>query len=163
MDVSNAAGIKSLMLLLLAALMLAGCASKGDGSTERLALVKETNPKPMDILDRTDMKQGDDEKVHKLISGIAPIYDTVVLQNGDRILVAYKVKHMHRFRMKKIEKQVNKTLEKNIKGKDFIVSSDYKIFLEAVRLDKLLRENDVPDKKAKKKFDEIVSLQKELT
>lgn len=163
MKASNGIRIRTWMLLFMAAILLGGCASKGDGSTERLALIKETNPKPMDILDKTDMKKGDDEEVQKLISGIGPIYDTVVLQNGDRILVAYKVKHMHRFRMKKIEKKVNKTLEKNIKGKDFIVSSDYKIFLEAVRLDKLLRENDIPDKKAKKKFDEIVSLKKELT
>ena len=36
--------------------------------------------------------------------------------------------------MKKIEKEVNDILEKKYPDEDFIVSSDYKIFLEADRL-----------------------------
>jgi hypothetical protein len=142
---------------------LAGCAAKDDGSTERLVLVKQTNPKSMDVLDVSDGTGGVDDRVKSQVEFFDEIYDVVVVRNKDQVLVAYKVKHLQRFRMKKIEKQVTDKLEKQFKDFDFIVSSDYKIFLEAVRLNKNLRENDVSDKQARKKFDEIVSLKEELT
>ena len=38
--------------------------------------------------------------------------------------------------MKKIEKEVNEILEKKYPEENFVVSSDYKIFLEAYRIRK---------------------------
>jgi hypothetical protein len=86
----------------------------------------------------------------------------IVVKNGKKIIVAYKVKHLQRFHMKKIEKTVTENLEEKFPKNDFIVSSDYKIFLESVRLNELLKKKDVPEKKARKKFKEIEELQKEL-
>jgi hypothetical protein len=152
-----------LLSLLVGLSCLAGCAAKEDGSAERLALVKQTNPKSMDVLDVSDGTGDLEEKVENQVEQYDQIYDVVVIRKQDQVLVAYKVKHLQRFRMKKIEKQVTDQLEKQFKDVDFIVSSDYKIFLESVRLNKNLRENDVSEKQAKKKFDEIVSLKEELT
>lgn len=53
-------------------------------------------------------------------------------------------------------------LEEKFPKYDFIVSSDYKIFLESLRLNEFLKEKEVPEKKAIKKFKEIEELQKEL-
>ena len=47
------------LILLLALCLVAGCSSKGDGKTEELALIKRTNPEPMDIIYGMD---GENEK-----------------------------------------------------------------------------------------------------
>ena len=152
-----------LQLLFICLLFLSGCASNGDGKAERLALLKQTNPKPMDIIDDTDSHIGDEEAVKKEVTKNDHIYDVVIVKNGKEMLVAYKIKHLHRFQMKQIEKKLTKDLNKKYEGVHFVVSSDYKIFLEAVRLNKLLRENEIPREKAKKEFNQIVELKEEKT
>lgn len=140
-----------------------GCTDNKGGEKENMALIQRTNPPALDVRSTTYQKDGLPEKVKKEVAGLDGIYDVVVVQNGKKVLVAYKVNHMRRFQMKKIEKNVNEHLNKKFNGKEFIVSSDYKIFLEAVRLNEMLMDQDVPEKKAKKKFKEIESLEKELT
>ncbi|MFJ7639153.1 YhcN/YlaJ family sporulation lipoprotein [Peribacillus sp. NPDC097206] len=154
----------SWMSLAVIMLLLTGCSSKDDGKTEGLALIKRTNPEPMDIIHGEDEEdeKGLITKVKEMVSDEDEIYDVIVVKNGKKILVAYKVKHLQRFHMKKIDKNVTKKLEDKYPKYKFIISSDYKIFLESVRLDELLKEKDVPEKKAKKKFKEIVELHKEL-
>ncbi|MGG4267291.1 sporulation protein [Peribacillus simplex] len=142
--------------------LLTACSSQGDGKTENLALIKRTNPEPMDIINGMDEK-GLISKVKETVANEDTIYDVIVVKNGQKIIVAYKVKHLKRFNMKKIEKTVTGNLEKQFPEYDFIVSSDYKIFLESVRLNELLKEKNVPEKKAKKKFKEIEGLQNDLT
>lgn len=152
-----------LQILFIFILFLSGCASNGDGKAERLALVKQTNPKPMDIMDVTDSNIGHEESVKNEVMKNPQIYDVVIVKNGKEMLVAYKVKHLHRFKMKKIEQKLTKNLNKKFEGIHFVVSSDYKIFLEAVRLNKLLRENEIPEKEAKQKFKLINELKVEKT
>lgn len=141
----------------------AGCTDSKGGEKENMALIQRTNSPALDVRSSTYQKDGLPEKVKKEVAGLDGIYDVVVVQNGKKVLVAYKVNHMRRFQMKKIENNVNERLNKTFKGYEFIVSSDYKIFLEAVRLNEMLMDKDVPEKKAKEKFDKIESLQKELT
>ncbi|MDQ0217465.1 sporulation protein [Peribacillus cavernae] len=140
-----------------------GCTDNSDAEKENMALIQTTNPPAMDVRSLTYQNDGLPEKVKKEVIGIDGIYDVAIVQNGKEILVAYKVNHMHRFQMKKIEKNVNDQLNRTFKGYNFTVSSDYKIFLETVRLNEMLRKKDVPEKKAKKRFEKIVKLQKELT
>jgi len=85
-----------LQLLFIFIFLLSGCASNGDGKTERLALLKHTNPKPMDIIDNTDSHIGDEEAVKKVVTKNDHIYDVVIVKNGKEMLVAYKIKHLHR-------------------------------------------------------------------
>lgn len=143
--------------------MVTGCAGNKDEQKEGMALIRKTDPPAVDIRSVTYQKNGLPEKVKKEVAGIDGIYDVVAVQNGKDILVAYKVNHMQRLQMKKIEKKVNDRLNQKFKGNKFTVSSDYKIFLEVTRLNNMLREKDVPEKKAKEKFQKIVTLQKELT
>jgi hypothetical protein len=65
--------------------------------------------------------------------------------------------------MKRIEKKMTKMLEEKYPEENFTVSSDYKIFIEAVELQEKMKDPDFSDKKAKKKLDKIIKLQKEMT
>ncbi|RFU66744.1 YhcN/YlaJ family sporulation lipoprotein [Peribacillus glennii] len=143
-------------------LVAAGCGNE-ERMKEGTALIQQTDPPALDVRSTTYQKDGLPEKVKKEVAGIDGIYDVAVVQNGKKVLVAYKVNHMRRFQMKKIEKEVNTHLKKRFKDNEFIVSSDYKIFLETVRLNEMLMDQDVPKEKAKKKFKDIESLQKEMT
>ncbi|CAH0209137.1 hypothetical protein SRABI96_02126 [Peribacillus sp. Bi96] len=154
----------SLIFFVVALCLLTACSSQEDGKTENLALIKRTNPEPMDIINGMDHEdeKGLISKVKETVAKEDTIYDVIVVKNGKKIIVAYKVKHLQRFHMKKIEKNVTGHLEEKFPKYEFIVSSDYKIFLESVRLNELLKKKDVPEKKARKKFKEIEGLQKEL-
>ncbi|MFF2499612.1 YhcN/YlaJ family sporulation lipoprotein [Peribacillus sp. NPDC058075] len=154
----------SFLVLIVFLCVLTACSNKNDGKTENLAMIKRTNPEPMDIINGMDEQdeKGLISKVKETVANEDSIYDVIVVKNDKKIIVAYKVKHLQRFHMKKIEKNVTKNLEEKFPENDFIVSSDYKIFLESVRLNELLKEKDVPEKKARKKFNEIEELQKEL-
>ena len=94
--------------------------------------MKTTNPNPI----VTEKNNGEDKvkKIEKEVSSFDELYDVAVVKGKKDTLVVYKVKHMHRFKMKKIEKDLTKRLEKNYPKENITVSSDYKIFLEAVRL-----------------------------
>ena len=70
---------------------------------------------------------------------------------------------MQRFRMKDIEKKLNAMLEKRYPDENFVVSSDYKIFLEAIKLGKKMEDPNFPKKKANEELNKIIKLKKELT
>lgn len=142
----------------------AGCTSFGKTSPEsRASMIQSVNPDPgaTNDLDEKDIKLA--KKVKKDIAALDEIYDVAVIVGKEDILVAYKVKHLKRFGMKRIEKEINKKLEKNYPDEDFIVSSDYKIFIEAVELRERMKDPSFPDKKAEEQLQRIISLKKELT
>ncbi|KHF30563.1 Sporulation lipoprotein YhcN/YlaJ (Spore_YhcN_YlaJ) [Anoxybacillus sp. BCO1] len=55
------------------------------------------------------------------------VKDAVAVEANGRLLVAYQVKHMQRFRMKAIEKNIARTLNDTF-DKQVIASHDLKIF-----------------------------------
>lgn len=142
--------------------MVSGCANQEGGQVDDTALIKRTNPEPMDIIYGNN-GDGVIKDVKKTVAKHEAIYDVIVVKNGKTILVAYKVRHLKRFHMKKIEKEVTEKVEETFSDYDFIVSSDYKIFLELVRLNEMLKAKDIPEKKAREKYNEIISLQNEVT
>lgn len=154
---------KSLILfVVISAILVGGC--NNDGPKESgISLIKTMNPAPVTI--GNDSKNEEDliRSVEKDIEGFEELYDVAVIKGKEDILVAYKVKHMQRFHMKKIEKKMNKLLEKKYPDENFIVSSDYKIFLEAVELEENMKDPNYSDKNAEKKLQEIIELKNELT
>lgn len=141
---------------------LAAC--NDDGTKESgLALIQTTNPSPMSFEKNTQHELDLIGSIEMDIEGFEEIYDVAVLKGKEDILVSYKVKHLQRFHMKKIEKKVNKLLEEKYPDENFIISSDYKIFLEAVELEKNLQDPKFSDKDAEEKLQEIIKLKKELT
>lgn len=126
-------------------------------------MIQSVNPQPGATNDLDDKNVKLAEKVKKDIQSLDAIYDVAVIAGKEDTLVAYKVKHMKRFGMKKIEKEINKKLEKNYPGENFIVSSDFKIFIEAVELQEKMKDPAYPEKKAEKQLQKIISLKKEMT
>jgi hypothetical protein len=104
------------------------------------------------------------ERIKKDVSSFPEIYDVAVVEGKKNTLVAYKVKHLKRMKMKKIEENINKLLEKKYPNENFTVSSDYKIFLEAVKLNEQIKSDKKFSKqKAEKQLQKIIEMTKEMT
>ncbi|WP_251552446.1 YhcN/YlaJ family sporulation lipoprotein [Neobacillus muris] len=148
---------------IIALIILAGltsCTDKQQAKDSRLALMKTTDPKPI----VTDGKAGSDqaEKIKHKVSSFPEIYDVAVVKGKKGTLVAYKVKHLQRFNMKKIEQKMTKKLEDEFPKENFTVSSDYKIFLEVVRLNEKMHSGSISDRQADKRFNEIVEMTEDM-
>ncbi len=154
---------KSFILLLLVLSTIGGCSQNGKTKDSKLALLKTTNPAPEQIINNNPTKAGTAARIKHDISSFPEIYDVAVVQGKKDTLVAYKVKHMHRFRMKAIEAKINKLLEKKYPNENFSVSSDYKIFLEAVRLNERMKNPKFSNKTAEKQLQSIIKLKDETT
>lgn len=142
--------------------LFAGCSGDKKDDASELALIKTTKPPAIELKSRPD-HESIAYQVRKDLKKIDQIYDTAVIEGEKQVIVAYKVKHLHRFQMKKIEKDITKLLEKNYPEDEFIVSSDYKIFLEAIRLKEKLDHENLSNKEAEKRFKKIIKLKKEMT
>jgi hypothetical protein len=140
---------------------LTACNQNQKGKDSQLALIKTTNPNPI-VTDKakslTHVKE-----IERDVSSFPEIYDVAVVKGQKDTLVAYKVKHLKRFRMKEIEKRLNKRLEKKFPKENFTVSSDYKIFLEAVRLNERMESPKFSSKAAEKQLKKIIKMTKEMT
>ncbi|MBH9966354.1 hypothetical protein GA0061094_1861 [[Bacillus] enclensis] len=143
-------------------LMIAGCSNKEDGEESKIALLKTTDPEPVELVDHPETESFG-HAIKKELAKKKELYDVAVIQSKEQTLVVYKVKHLQRFKMKKIEKDMEKLLEDKHPGEDFILSSDYKIFLETVRLKEQIQQKTISKKEAEKEFKDIIELQKEKT
>ncbi|ONK24386.1 sporulation protein [Bacillus sp. VT-16-64] len=155
---------KPFILIIFAFIFLTSCSYDGGKEHEKsdTALFKTTKPAPVELKKREE-KDSIAYQVRKDVSKVDEIYDVAVLEGDKQIVVAYKVKHLNRFRMKSIEKKITDKLNKKYPGDDFIVSSDYKIFLETVRLKEDLDGANMSNEEAEKRFKKIIKLKKEMT
>lgn len=128
-----------------------------------MSLIQKSDPDPIILDEKTKDKNKLVASIKKDVAKFEELYDVAVIKGEEEILVAYKVKHLQRFKMVKIEQKMNKMLEEKYPKENFIVSSDYKIFLEAVELNDKMKNPDYSKKDAKKKLEEIIELKKELT
>nr|WP_042356673.1 YhcN/YlaJ family sporulation lipoprotein [Bacillus rubiinfantis] len=143
------------LLFIVCICLLSACNQNQEEKNSQLALMKTTNPGPV-VTDNQGHGLG--EAIKREVSSYPELYDVAVVKGKKNILVVYKVKHLQRFRMKKIEKNVTNSLEKQYPNENFTVSSDYKIFLEAVRLEEKIKTGEFPQKQAEKRLKEIVNM-----
>lgn len=155
---------KICVLLIALSLLLVGCsaASKNDGEKAKGALMKSINPAPVEISYR-DKDKSIAFQVRKDVKDFDEVYDVAIIEGDKDVVVSYKVRHLYRFNMKKIEKKITDFLHEKYPDNQFIVSSDYKIFLETIRLKEDLETNNISADDAKKRLDKIIKLQKEMT
>ncbi len=139
--------------------MVSGCSGDSSSKEARMSLIQSVDQDPVYLGDHSKAPL---EEIKKKVASHKEIYDVAVVQKDKDILVAYKVKHMQRFRMKSIESKLDKELKKNFKSFNFTVSSDMKIFLETVELIVNVKDKGYPKKKAGKWFDKIMKLQKDM-
>jgi len=150
-----------LSVILLASLAGTACGNRDEADSSRLALMKTADPDPVHTVhSKTKVSEQD---VKKDVASYKEIYDVAVIKGKKDILVAYKVRHLQRFRMKAIEKKVTEKLEKKYPDANFTVSSDYKIFLEATRLRDGVENGSYNGKEAEKRLQQIIKLQQEKT
>jgi hypothetical protein len=150
-----------LILSLLLTFVLVGCNQNEAEKDSRVSLIKTTNPSPVQLTNEKDTDIAGDIK--KNVMKYDEIYDVAVIKGKKDTLVVYKVKHLQRFRMKQIEKNINKLLEKNYPDENFTVSSDYKIFMEALELKAKVEDPKYSSEKAEKKLQNIIELKEERT
>lgn len=150
-----------LYIVLFIVLGLAGC-SQNESKESEMALIKKTDPNPVLIDENTKGNLDLVANIKEAIASYKEIYDVAVVKGKKDTLVVYKVKHLQRFHMKKIEKKIKEKLEKKFPDEKFTVSSDYKIFLEAVKLNEKMQKSDYSEKKANKRLKEIIKLKQEM-
>jgi hypothetical protein len=146
-------------LSLLLFIIITAC-GQNQGDKSQNALVQKTNPDPVHI------KKGETNYVSGIkheISSFPEVYDVAVVKGKKDTLVAYKVKHLHRFKMDDIEKKMTAKLKKKYPKENFTVSSDYKIFLEAVKLQERMDRPGFSDSEAEKRLQKIITLKDETT
>lgn len=139
--------------------IVSGCSGDSSSKEARMSLIQSVDQDPVYLGDHSKAPL---EEIKKKVASHKEIYDVAVVQKDKDILVAYKVKHMQRFRMKSIESKLDKELKKNFKSFNFTVSSDMKIFLETVELIVNVKDKSYSKKKAGKWFDKIMKLQKDM-
>jgi hypothetical protein len=144
------------LIFLACLLLMSSCNQNQQIKDSQLALMKATNPTP--LVTEQNSSHDDVKKIEKDVSDFEEIYDVAVVKGKKETLVVYKVKHMQRFRMKDIEKNLTKTLEEKYPKENFVVSSDYKIFLEAIRLNERMHTKKFSDKQAEERFKEIIKM-----
>lgn len=148
------------VITLVCVTLLVSCSQEQNDQKSQLALMKTTNPNPT----VTEKNNGQEkvESIEREVENFDEIYDVAVVKGKKETLVVYKVKHMQRFRMKQIEKDLNKILEEKHPKEQFTVSSDYKIFLEAVRLIERKEDGSLSDKRAEKRLNEILKMTSDM-
>jgi len=141
--------------------LITACTASTDGGAG-ISLIKAVNPDPLST-EGNDNAEEIANNVKETVLADNNIYDCIVIKGKKEVLVAYKVRHMKRFRMKDIEKKLKKQLEKKFPDEKFTVSSDYKIFLEAYRLKTLVENEEYSINDAEKRLKEIIKLSREKT
>ncbi|SEN15752.1 Sporulation lipoprotein YhcN/YlaJ (Spore_YhcN_YlaJ) [Mesobacillus persicus] len=151
-------------MVMVISLLLTGCNLGNTSEDSRKSMIQSVNPDPTAIEDQKGKNYKLAEKVKKDVRSVPAIYDVAVLKGEEEVLVAYKVKHMQRMHMKRIEKEIKQKLEKNYPKENFIVSSDYKIFIEVLELKEKIRDdNNFSKEKAEERLQKIIKFQQELT
>ncbi|KUP07546.1 hypothetical protein Q75_04760 [Bacillus coahuilensis p1.1.43] len=155
--------MKFFSMFFIVLLLVTGCQSEEsfDNKKSQTALIKTTNPPPVDLDNKDGISTA--QLVKQYVEAKEELYDVAVVEGEKEILVAYKVKHYERFHMKKIEDDLSEALEKKFTEKDILVSSDYKIFLEVVRMKESLNKGELTKKEAKKRLSELVDLKEATT
>jgi hypothetical protein len=148
------------LFLFMVIIPLSACVNHKKGE-KPIALMNATTK--VDLINGSNNDRELIEQVRKEILSIKPIYDVAIIKGKKETLIAYRVKHLHRFKMKKIEKEINERLEEEYPNEDFILSSDFKIFLETNRLINKTKQSNYSDEKANKDLQKIIKLKNELT
>ncbi|KAB7667575.1 sporulation protein [Bacillus sp. B1-b2] len=151
-----------LLSILSICFLLTGCNDEYNDS--RWSLFKKVDPEPMSINKENSIdEKAMVEDIKKETASVSSIFDVAVIRGKKETLIAYKVKHMARFKMKSIEEELKEKLKSKYPDETFIVSSDFKIFLETMRLWDLMQDPAFSEKKANKRLEDIVHLNNELT
>lgn len=146
--------------VLMSIFLLMSCAHEQKEQKQSLQQEDMTNVSHNGSAKRSDQRHA--EKAVQMLKAREDVKDAVAVQANGRLLVAYQVKHLHRFRMKQIEKEVGKALNEQFREK-VIASHDLKIFWETKALKEKLETKHMSEKQIEKEVTIIQKLSEEQT
>lgn len=109
------------------------------------------------------LDQGPAERAAAYLRQRRDIRDVVVVNSGDRLLVAYQIPHMQRWNRKKIEKDVEDRLRDMFPGYQVVSSSDLKIFWKTQQLKTKMVNKRWDQREVNREIGRIEKLSKEQT
>lgn len=147
-------------LVLISVFFLMSCAHEQKEKNQSLQLENITNVSHNESAKRSDQQHA--EKAVQMLKERQDVKDAVAVEANGRLLVAYQVKHMHRFRMKQIEKDIERMLNDTF-DKQVIASRDLKIFWETKALKEKMETKNMSEKEIEKEVTIIQKLSEEQT
>ncbi|AKS37653.1 membrane protein [Anoxybacillus gonensis] len=147
-------------LVLISVFFLMSCADEQKEKNQSLQLENMTNVSHNGSAKRSDQQHA--EKAVQMLKERQDVKDAVAVEANGRLLVAYQVKHLHRFRMKQIEKDVRNMLNDAFDEK-VIASHDLKIFWKTKALKEKIETKQMNEKEIEKEVTIIQKLSEEQT
>ncbi|MCL9970385.1 YhcN/YlaJ family sporulation lipoprotein [Anoxybacillus kestanbolensis] len=147
-------------LVLISVFFLMSCAHEQKEQNQSLQQENITNVSHNGSAKRSDQQHA--EKAVQMLKERQDVKDAVAVKANGRLLVAYQVKHLHRFRMKQIEKDVRNMLNDAFDEK-VIASHDLKIFWKTKALKEKIETKQMNEKEIEKEVTVIQKLSEEQT
>ncbi|MGM7680903.1 YhcN/YlaJ family sporulation lipoprotein [Cytobacillus sp. Hm23] len=151
-----------LLFLMIITIIASSCTMTEKESNEdnqmitKLSSTSKERPPEQIVIDQTIS-----QRVMKEIVKQDRITQAIAVNIDEEVVVAFKVKHVHRWFLADIEDKAKKALKKEFPDYKITVSRDLKIFIELTRLKKKINEDKLDKKKAEKELNDITLLSKE--
>lgn len=142
--------------ILLIIMMVTGCSGTNENSTEKQQNIT-------DVSFKNSHNQSVAEKVTQLLKDEEVVENAKTVNSDKELLVAVKINHMDRFRLKEINQRLKKKVKEEYPDYKVMLSTDQKIFLELDKLENKIKADQLGKKKLEKEMNRIKSLSKELT
>ncbi|SFA58399.1 Sporulation lipoprotein YhcN/YlaJ (Spore_YhcN_YlaJ) [Anoxybacillus pushchinoensis] len=148
------------LLVMILFFFIISCAHEPKEQKQSLQNENITNVSHDGSAKRSDQQHA--EKAVQMLKERQDVKDAVAVEANGRLLVAYQVKHMQRFRMKAIEKNIERTLNDTF-DKQVIASHDLKIFWKTKALKEKMETKRMSEKEIEKEMTVIQKLSEEQT
>ncbi|WP_181537948.1 YhcN/YlaJ family sporulation lipoprotein [[Anoxybacillus] calidus] len=140
--------------------ILFGCAKEKENQQQSLQNFNITKSSTKETAD-ANLNQSVAKQAVQKIREKREIKDVVAVNTKKKLLLAYQVKHMQRFRMKQIRKDVKEELENLFPDYDIILSSDIKLFWKTEELRRKLSKDGMDEKEIDKQIEKLEKLSNE--
>ncbi len=146
-----------LIFMIIPLLTSIGCMNKSSNE------VKQQNVDFITNTDHSNINQNISNKAKEVLIDHKEVTGATVVNDQNNIIAAIDVKPFSRFRLKKIEKKLEKELIKHFPKKTVTLSTDKKIMIELKKIEKSMQKQHVPKDQLKEKMSHIKKLSKEQT
>lgn len=150
-----------LLLTIVCLIIPIGCAKNSSPNTQNN--IKQQNLKFTPVQNQSNINQQISNEVKNILSEHDDITEISVINNHQDIIAAINVKSLSRFKLKKIEKKLEKKVAKQFPDKEVTLSTDKKIMIELNRVERSIQKEHLSNEKLKRKISRIKKLSKEQT
>ncbi|MBB5325519.1 hypothetical protein HNQ34_002620 [Anoxybacillus tepidamans] len=155
--------IKQLIGMMIIGLLLLGCAREPEVKKQSIQGKNMIQLSTDGTAHSNAVSQSVAQQAVEQVKARKEIRDAVAVNTKNKLLLAYQVKQMDRFRMRQIEKDVKQQLELLFPDHDIIVSSDLKLFWKTDELRGKIQKDDMNERKLDKQIEKLKKLSEERT